>query len=124
MGAIPVIPCISTRKIQIAYDRTAYKARNAVERTFGKLKHFCRFATRDDRRDTYFLAFILFAATMPWSRWMSVRPSQHAAERDKKESRQRLRASIITGERHGTGRGRALRGITTMLPYLKGVVSR
>lgn len=68
MGASPVIPCLSTRKIQIAYDRTIYKARNAIERTFNKLKHFRRFATRYDRRDTYFLAFIHIAAAMLWTR--------------------------------------------------------
>ena len=68
LGATAVIPCQSTRKHQVPYDREIYKARNRIERCFNKLKHFRRIATRYDRRADYFLAFILIAATMIWMR--------------------------------------------------------
>ena len=45
-----------------------YKSRNRIERCFNKLKHFRRFATRFDRLDAYFLAFIHLAAAMIWMR--------------------------------------------------------
>ena len=68
MGAEAVIPSNRTRKIEIPYDKTIYKARNAIERGFNKLKHFRRFATRYDRRADNFLAFALLAASMIWMR--------------------------------------------------------
>ena len=58
IGAEPVIPSNPTRKHPFGHDRTKYKLRNRIERCFNKLKHFRRFATRYDRRDTNFLAFI------------------------------------------------------------------
>lgn len=67
-GAKAVIPCNPTRKTQISYDTSIYKARNRIERCFNKLKHFRRIATRYDRRATYFLAFILFACAILWMR--------------------------------------------------------
>ena len=42
--------------------------RNRIERCFNKLKHFRRFATRYDRRDTNVPAFIHLAAAMLWMR--------------------------------------------------------
>ncbi len=68
IGACAVIPCNPTRKIQIPYDFTIYKARNRIERCFNKLKHFRRIVTRYDRRASYFLAFVLFAASILWMR--------------------------------------------------------
>ena len=67
-GAKAVIPSTRSRKVQIPYDEDAYKDRNRIERCFNKLKHFRRFATRYDRRTTYFLAFIHLAAVMLWLR--------------------------------------------------------
>jgi len=68
IGAEPVIPSNPTRKHPFGHDRTKYKLRNRIERCFNKLKHFRRFATRYDRRDTNFLAFIHLAAVMLWMR--------------------------------------------------------
>ncbi len=44
-----VIPSIARRKPLIAYDRTAYRQRNLIERMFGRLKDFRRIATRYDK---------------------------------------------------------------------------
>ena len=68
IGAEPVIPSNPTRKHPFGYDRELYRLRNRIERCFNKLKHFRRFATRYDRRDTNFLAFIHLAAAMLWMR--------------------------------------------------------
>lgn len=68
IGAVPVIPSNPTRKHPFGYDKRKYKLRNRIERCFNKLKHFRRFATRYDRRDTNFLAFIHLAAAMIWMR--------------------------------------------------------
>jgi len=67
-GAAAVIPCNPTRKRLIPYDFEIYKARNRIERCFNKLKHYRRIATRYDRRDIYFLAFIQIACCMLWTR--------------------------------------------------------
>jgi transposase len=67
-GMTAVIPSNRTRKITIPHDRDLYKARNRIERCFNKLKHFRRFATRFDRLDACFLAFIHLAAAMIWMR--------------------------------------------------------
>lgn len=68
MNAEAVIPCTSTRKCPVAYDREAYKKRNTVERCFNKLKHYRRIATRYDRRAIYFASFLFLAAAMIWMR--------------------------------------------------------
>jgi transposase len=67
-GAEAVIPSNRTRKVLIAHDIEAYRARNRIERCFSKLKHFRRFATRYDRRAIHFLGFIHLAAAMIWMR--------------------------------------------------------
>ena len=68
LGASAVIPCTATRKQPIDYDFEIYKERNRVERCFNKLKHFRRLATRYDRREIYFRAFVLIACAMIWMR--------------------------------------------------------
>lgn len=65
---IAVIPSRRSRKVPMPHDETLYKTRNRIERCFNKLKHFRRFATRFDRRDSHFLAFISLAAAMIWMR--------------------------------------------------------
>lgn len=67
-GAEAVIPSNRSRKQLIPHDRVVYKLRNRIERCFNKLKHFRRFATRYDRRASYFLSFIHIAAAMIWMR--------------------------------------------------------
>ena len=44
------------------------KQRNRIERCFGRLKHFRRFATRYERRTIHFASFIYLAAAMIWLR--------------------------------------------------------
>ena len=46
MKARAVIPSRRNRKVLIPHDVDLYKQRNRIERCFGRLKHFRRFATR------------------------------------------------------------------------------
>lgn len=61
-----VIPPRSNRKNPPEWDKSLYKQSNKIERLFGKLKHFRRFATRYDRRAIYFRSTIAIAAAMIW----------------------------------------------------------
>jgi transposase len=67
-GMQAVIPSRRSRKTPIPHDPVLYQARNRIERCFNKLKHFRRFATRYDRRDLHFLAFVHLASAMIWMR--------------------------------------------------------
>jgi transposase len=60
------IPSNRTRKKLIRHDKAIYKMRNQIERCINRLKNFRRFATRDDRRASRFLAFIHLACAMQW----------------------------------------------------------
>ena len=66
LEAEAVIPPRSNRTNPPAWDKALYKERNKIERMFGKLKHFRRFATRYDRRLCYFQATVAIAAAMIW----------------------------------------------------------
>ena len=68
MNAEAVIPSNRCRKLAIPHDVLAYKQRNRIERSFGTLKHFRRFATRYDRRTIHFAGFVHLAAAMIWLR--------------------------------------------------------
>lgn len=68
MGAQAVIPSNRCRKVPIPHDAIVYKHRNRIERCFGRLKHFRRFATRYDRRTIHFNGFVHLAAAMIWLR--------------------------------------------------------
>ena len=68
MGAQAVIPSNRSRKLLIPHDAALYKHRNRIERCFGRLKHFRRFATRYDRRTIHFAGFAHLAAAMIWLR--------------------------------------------------------
>ena len=48
-GTTPVIPNNPTRKRTHPFDRTLYRARNAIERTVGRLKDWRRVHTRYDK---------------------------------------------------------------------------
>lgn len=61
-----VIPTKSNRKEPIAHDRELYKQRNLIERCFGKLKQHRRIATRFDRNDSHFCAFLFLASSLLW----------------------------------------------------------
>lgn len=66
MGAEPVIPSQSKRKLQRTYDQERYKNRNRVERFFNRLKQFRRIATRYDKLDARYAAFVLVAGAVIW----------------------------------------------------------
>lgn len=74
MEAQAVIPSKRNRKIFIPHDTAIYKHRNQIERCFGRLKHFRRFATRYERRLIHFTGFVHLAAIAPhrWSRYLSL----------------------------------------------------
>lgn len=65
-GAEPVIPPRLNRLEQREYNKEIYKERNIIERLFGKMKHFRRFATRYDKLSINFEAFIYFIAIWIW----------------------------------------------------------
>lgn len=63
-GIEPVIPPLRCRKEAIPYDKKTYRRRNEVERLFNRLKQFRRVATRYDKLDETFLAFIHLTAAL------------------------------------------------------------
>lgn len=66
MKATAVIPPKANRIEPRSYDKHVYKSRNLVERFFARLKQFRRIATRYDKLDIRFEAFISIAATLIW----------------------------------------------------------
>ena len=68
MNATAVIPSKRNRKVAIPHDTDIYRHRNQIERCFGRLKHFRRFATRYDRRTAHFTGFVHLAAALIWLR--------------------------------------------------------
>ena len=67
-GTCAVIPPRRKRRYPRAYDAARYAQRHPVERLFSRLKQFRRVATRYDKLDTHFLAFVHLAATVLWLR--------------------------------------------------------
>ena len=65
-GAQAVIPPRTNRTAPRDFDRHLYKGRNLVERFFCRLKHFRRIATRYDKLDRRYEAFIAIAAAWIW----------------------------------------------------------
>ncbi len=66
-GTTPVIPNNPTRKRMHPFDRTAYRMRNIIERTFSRLKDFRRIATRYDKLARNYLAALqLVSAVCYW----------------------------------------------------------
>ena len=67
IGATAVIPPRANRREIRDYDRHVYKkSRNLIERFFARLKQFRRIATRYDKLDTRFEAFISITAALIW----------------------------------------------------------
>jgi len=60
-GHKPVIPYRKNRKNRKSIHGLRYQTRNFIERVFGRIKEFRRVATRYDKLDTTFLAFIACA---------------------------------------------------------------
>lgn len=67
-GTCAVIPRRRPRRHPRAYDAMRYAQRHPVERLFSRLKQFRRVATRHDKLDAHFLAFVHLAATVLWLR--------------------------------------------------------
>jgi transposase len=65
---VPIIPSRAGQPENPDLDREAYRRRNAVERLVGKLKQFRRVATRYDKLDAHYLAFVQIASIMVWLR--------------------------------------------------------
>jgi transposase len=65
-GIASVIPTKSDQRRQTHFDRAAYRGRNQVERSVGRLKQFRRVATRYDKRAVNYLAWVTLAAVALW----------------------------------------------------------
>ena len=66
MEAEPVIPPRSTRKENRLDDKILYKERNAIERMFGKMKHFRSVSTQYSKMAISCLAFVQLAVILLW----------------------------------------------------------
>ncbi len=64
MSVPAVIPLNRSHTLAIPHGATVYKHRNRIGRCFNRLKHFCCFAARYDRRTIHFADFAYLAATM------------------------------------------------------------
>lgn len=67
-GIQAVIPPRRKRRHPRAYDAARYAQRHPIERLFSRLKQFRRVATRYDKLDAHFLAFVHLAASVLWLR--------------------------------------------------------
>ena len=67
-GTCAVIPPRRKRRHPRPFDAQRYAQRHPIERLFSRLKQFRRVATRYDKLDAHFLAFIHLAATVLWLR--------------------------------------------------------
>jgi len=65
-GAEAVIPPRANRTQPRTFDQHLYKGRNLVERFFCRIKHFRRVATRYDKLDRRYEAFIAIVAAWIW----------------------------------------------------------
>lgn len=65
-GSAAVIPPRSNRRNPRAFDQHRYRARHLIENLFARLKQFRRLATRYDKLDKQFTAFILLASICVW----------------------------------------------------------
>ena len=61
-----VIPTKADEARDPAFDRAAYRERNAVERLINRLKHWRRIATRYEKRAANYLAMLTIAAVLLW----------------------------------------------------------
>jgi transposase len=61
-GTIPVIPNNPTRKNVQPFDAGAYRARNIIERTIGRIKDWRRVHTRYDKLASNFASAVAIAA--------------------------------------------------------------
>ena len=69
-GCIPVVPPKKDNKKPWRYDKKLYKRRNEIERLFHHLKNFRRIATRYDKLDTSYRAFVALGLAVLMLRFM------------------------------------------------------
>ena len=74
-GATPNIPPKSNRRQKPHFSKRLYRERNLIERSFSKLKHFHRVATRDDKLYANFLGM-----AQPASMWLRIQTYGSTAE--------------------------------------------
>ena len=67
-GIVPVIPSRSDQPENPDFDREMYRRRNLIERLVGQLKQFRRVATRYEKLDPHYLAFVQIASVVLWLR--------------------------------------------------------
>ena len=60
-GRLPIVPPRSSRRKPWPLDGVKYKRRNEVERMFGRVKEYRRVATRYDKLDVTYFAFVQLA---------------------------------------------------------------
>ena len=65
-GIGTVIPTKVDEAPDPAFDRSAYRERNVVERTIDRLKQWRRIATRYEKRAANYLAMLTVAAILLW----------------------------------------------------------
>ena len=65
-GSVPIIEPNPTRKNIPPFDKTAYKARNVIERAFSHLKDWRRVATRYDKLERNFSSTVILAILFRW----------------------------------------------------------
>jgi len=65
-GAMPNIPPKANRRWKNCFSPVLYRARNAIERMFCRLKDFRRVATRYDRLAVNFLSAVCLAAAVSY----------------------------------------------------------
>ena len=65
-GIAAVIPTKSDQRRLPGFDRAAYRGRNQVERSVGRLKQFRRVATRYDKRAVNYLTWVTLATIVTW----------------------------------------------------------
>jgi transposase len=63
-GAVPNIPPRRNRRWRPCFSPVLYRDRGAVELMLGRLKDFCRIATRYDKLAANFLAVVQLAAAV------------------------------------------------------------
>jgi transposase len=65
-GITAVIPARSDQRRQRGFDRQAYRQRNRVEWSVGRLKQFRRIATRYEKLAVNYLAWVTLATIVVW----------------------------------------------------------
>ena len=67
-GIHVVIPSRANRNPSREYDRDVYKQRNAIERFFGKIKHYRRVFSRFEKTCRNYKAMLHFVSALIWLR--------------------------------------------------------